>query len=150
MIDKGHQVYRPSKGTLDRLLKTGPHDPHPPASALSGSHGPSGSQEPSHAGPSSSRGPSHHAPKKKGILKFLSQGLFACFNVGRHNVEEIRAHEKYVDEQLLKIEAIQKEIMAKRDIPHSPLRAPMDFSPPPTFYNPWEEMGGPSMMFGAP
>jgi hypothetical protein len=26
----------------------------------------------------------------------------------------------------------------------------MDFSPPPTLYNPWEEMGGPSMMFGAP
>jgi hypothetical protein len=39
--------------------------------------------------------------------------------------------------------------MAKYDMPHSPLRAPMDFSPPPSFYNPWEEMGGPSMMFGA-
>ena len=25
----------------------------------------------------------------------------------------------------------------------------MDFPPPPTFYNPWEEVGGPSMMFGA-
>ena len=82
-------------------------------------------------------------------MKFLSQGFFACFNVERHNAEEIRAHKKYVDEQLLKIEAIQKEIMAKSDIPHSPLRAPMDFPPPPTFYNPWEEMGGPSMMFGA-
>jgi hypothetical protein len=55
-----------------------------------------------------------------------------------------------VDEQLLKIEARQKEIMAKYDMPHSPLRAPMDFPPPPAFYNPWEEMGGPSMMFGAP
>jgi hypothetical protein len=55
-----------------------------------------------------------------------------------------------VDEQLLKIEARQKEIMARYDMPHSPLRAPMDFPPPPKFYNPWEEMGGPSMMFGAP
>jgi hypothetical protein len=26
----------------------------------------------------------------------------------------------------------------------------MDFPPPPTFYNPWEEMCGPSIMFGAP
>jgi hypothetical protein len=70
--------------------------------------------------------------------------------VGRHNTEEIHAHKKYVDEQLLKIEARQKEIMAKNDIPHSPICAPMDFPPPLTFSNPWEEMGGPSMMFGAP
>jgi hypothetical protein len=76
--------------------------------------------------------------------------LFACFNVGRHNAQEIHDHKKHVDEQLLKIEARQKKIMAKYDIPHSPLRAPMDFPPPSTFYNPWEEMGGPSMMFGAP
>jgi hypothetical protein len=69
--------------------------------------------------------------------------------VGHHNAEEIHAHKKYVDEQLLKIEARQKEIMAKSDIPHSPLRTPMDFPPPPTFYNPWDEMGGPSMMVGA-
>jgi hypothetical protein len=69
--------------------------------------------------------------------------------VGRHNTEEIHAHKKYVDEQLLKIEARQKEIMAKNDIPHSPICAPMDFPPPLTFSNPWE-MGGPSMMFGAP
>jgi hypothetical protein len=70
--------------------------------------------------------------------------------VGRHNAQEIHDHKKHVDQQLLKIEARQKEIMAKYDMPHSPLRAPMDFPPPPTFYNPWEEMCGPSMMFGAP
>jgi hypothetical protein len=28
--------------------------------------------------------------------------------------------------------------------------APMDFLTALTFYNPWEEMGGPSIMFGAP
>ena len=149
MTDKSHQVNRPSKGTLDRLLKIGAHAPptSPDADALSGP------ADPSLAGHSSSRGPrgaSHRALKKKGILKFLSQGLLACFNVAKHNAQEIHAHKKHVDEQLLKIEACQKEIMAKNDIPYSPLRAPMDFPPPPTFYNPWEEMGGPSMMFGAP
>jgi hypothetical protein len=30
--------------------------------------------------------------KKKTILNFLSQELFACFNVGRHNAQEIRTH----------------------------------------------------------
>ena len=40
--------------------------------------------------------------------------------------------------------------MAKNDMPYSPLRAPMDFPPPPVFYDPWEEMGGPSMVFGDP
>ena len=96
------------------------------------------------AGPSSSRGPSPALGKKKVIINFISQGLFACFNIGKHNTEEIRAHRQYVDEQLLKIEACQKEIMAKNDMPYSPLRAPMDFPPPPAFYDPWEEMGGPS------
>ena len=117
---------------------------------LSSSHGPAASHNPSQAGPSSSHGPPRAPRKKKGILNFISQGLFACFNVGRHNAKEIHAHKKYVDEQLLKIEARQKEITAKSGIPHPPLREPMDFPPPPTFYNPWEEMGGPSMMFGAP
>jgi hypothetical protein len=149
LTDKGHQVYKPKKGHLERLLKLESHAPRRstqgPSQAPSSSHGPSSSQ-----GPSSSRGPPPRAPKKKGILNFISQGLFACFNVGRHNAEEIQAHKKYVDEQLLKIGIRQKEIMAKSGIPHSPVHAPMDFPPPPTFYNPWEEMGGPSMMFGAP
>jgi hypothetical protein len=149
LTNKGHQVYKPKKGHLERLLKIGSHAPRRstqrPSQAPSSSHGPSTSH-----GPSSSRAPPSRAPKKKGILNFISQGLFACFNLGRHNAEEIHAHKKYVDEQLLKIEAWQKEIMAKSDIPCSSVRAPMDFPPPPTFYNPWEEMGGPSMMFGSP
>jgi hypothetical protein len=70
--------------------------------------------------------------------------------MGRHNAQEIHDHKKHVDEQLLKLEARQKKIIAKYDISHSPLCGPMDFPPPPTFYNPWEEMDGPSMMFGAP
>jgi uncharacterized protein YozE (UPF0346 family) len=130
LTDKGHQVYKQKKGQLQRLLKLGAHAPsrttQGPSQTLSSSHGPSSSQ-----GPSSSR-----APKKKGILSFISQGLFACFNVGRHNVQEIHAHRKYVDEQLLKMEERQKALMAKNNMPHSPIRAPMDFPPPPTFYNP--------------
>ena len=148
MTDKCHPVYRPSKGTLDRLLKIGAHAPSSPDADA-----PPATTDPSQAGPSSSCGPSrtsHRAPKKKGILQFLSQRLFACFNVAKNNSQEIRAHKKHVDEQLLKMETRQKEMMAKYDMPHSPIRAPIDFPPPLVFYDPWEEMGGPSMVFGAP
>jgi hypothetical protein len=97
LIDKGHQVYKPKKGHLQHLLKLGAHAPcrttQGPSQAPSSSYGPSISQ-----GPSSSRGPPPRAPKKKGILCFISQGLFACFNVGRHNAEEMYAHKKYVDD----------------------------------------------------
>ena len=93
------------------------------------------------AGPSSSHGPSPAPGKKKVILNFISQVLFACFNIGKHNTEEIRAHRQYVDEQLLKIETRQKELMAKSDIEHSPVRAPIEFPPSPVFYNPSGELG---------
>ncbi|RLM77883.1 hypothetical protein C2845_PM12G07230 [Panicum miliaceum] len=149
LTDKGHQVYKPKKGQLQCLLKIGAHAPR--RSAQGPLHAPSSSQGPSSSqNPSSSHGPPPHAPKKKGILCFISQGLFACFNVGRHNAQEIHAHRKYVEEQLLKMEERQKTLMAKNDMPHSLIRAPMDFPPPTTFYNPWEELGSSSMMFGAP
>jgi hypothetical protein len=132
LTDKGHQVYKPKKGQLERLLKLGAHAPRcfaqGPSHAPSSSHGPSSSQ-----GPSSSHGPPPRAPKKKGILSFISQGLFACFNVDCHNAQEIHAHREYVDEQLLKMEERQKALMAKNDMPLSPIHAPMDFPPPPTF-----------------
>jgi hypothetical protein len=71
LTDKGHQVYKPKKGHLERLLKIGAHAPRhatqgPPHAPLS-SHAPSSSQ-----GHSSSRGPPPRAPKKKGILSFIS------------------------------------------------------------------------------
>ena len=53
-----------------------------------------------------------------------------------------------MDKQILKLENRQKDIMAKLEMPHSPPRDPMDFPPPPVFYNPWEELGGSSMAFG--
>ena len=55
-----------------------------------------------------------------------------------------------MDEQLLKIETRQKARMAKNDIEHSLVRAPMEFPPPPVFYNPWGEMGDFSSMYGGP
>jgi hypothetical protein len=76
--------------------------------------------------------------KKKIIFNFLSQGLFACFNVGKHNAQEIRAHQQHVDEQLIKLETRQKALLAQHNIEHSPVCEPMDFPPPPTLYNPWE------------
>ena len=123
LADKSHQVYKLSKGTLERLLKLVLmlHLLH-----HSISHGLAAPHGPSYDGLSSSSGP-HCAPKKKGILNFKSQGLFACFNVGRHNTEEIRSHKQYVDEQLLKIEARQKELMAKQDILHHRLGLPWIF-----------------------
>jgi len=84
------------------------------------------------------------------MLNFISHGLFACFNIGKHNAEEIRAHRQHVDEQLLKIETRQKALMAKNDMEHSPVRATMEFPPPPVFYNPWGEMGDFSSMYGGP
>ena len=44
-----------------------------------------------------------------------------------------------MDEELLKLERRQKEIMAKVELPHSPIRAPRDFPTPPKIYNPWDD-----------
>jgi hypothetical protein len=85
--------------------------------------------------------------------EFSVSSLKACLHAsmwGRYNAQEIHAHRKYVDEQLLKMEERQKALMAKNDMPHSPISAPMDFPSPPTFYTPWEQIGNSSMMFGAP
>ena len=40
--------------------------------------------------------------------------------------------------------------MAKSDIEHSPVRAPMEFPPSPVFYNSWGELGDFSSMYGGP
>ena len=150
LADQNHLVYRPSKGTVDRLLKISTHAHPRRTRGQSSSQAPGSSVDPSKAGPSSSRGPSRAPGKKKGMLNFISRGLFACFNIGKHNAEEIHAHRQYVDEQLLKIEMRQKALMAKSDIEHSPVRAPMEFPPPPVFYNPWGEMGDFSSIYGGP
>ena len=44
-----------------------------------------------------------------------------------------------MDEELLKFERRQKEIMAKVDLPHSLVREPRDFPTPPRVYNPWDD-----------
>jgi hypothetical protein len=115
----------------------GKHAPPRPSSFA----GPSSGGLSTHDAPSSSQGPSRskgHVPpgKKKSIFNFLSQGLFACFNVGKHNAQEIHAHRQYVDEQLIKLETRQKNLLTQHNIEHSPVRGPMDFPPPLVFYNP--------------
>ena len=44
-----------------------------------------------------------------------------------------------MDEELLKFERRHKEIMAKVDLPYSPVREPRDFPTPPRVYNPWDD-----------
>ena len=44
-----------------------------------------------------------------------------------------------MDEELLKFERRQKEIMAKVDLPYSPVREPRDFPTSPRVYNPWDD-----------
>jgi hypothetical protein len=70
--------------------------------------------------------------------------------MGKHNAQDIRAHRQHVDEQLIKLETRQKALLAQHNIEHSPICEPMDFPPPPTFYNPWEIYSNTSMMYGAP
>jgi hypothetical protein len=53
-----------------------------------------------------------------------------------------------MDEELLKIERRQKELMAKVDIPHSPVREPQDFPSPPSIYNPWDDYVPQEYQFG--
>jgi hypothetical protein len=151
LTDKPHPWYKPNKGNVERLLKLGKHAPPRPTSSGGPSTGGPSTYEPpsSSLGPSASRG-TVPPGKKKSIFNFLSQGLFACFNVGKHNAQEIRAHRQHVDEQLIKLETRQKALLAQHNIEHSPVREPMDFPPPPVFYNPSEIYGDTSMMYGAP
>ena len=44
-----------------------------------------------------------------------------------------------MDEALLKLEKRQKEIMAKVDLPFSPVCEPRDFPTPPRVYNLWDD-----------
>ena len=44
-----------------------------------------------------------------------------------------------MEEELLKLERRQKEIMAKVELPHSPICVPRDFPTPPRIYNPWDD-----------
>ena len=57
-------------------------------------------------------------------------------------------HRKYMDEELLKFERRQKEIMAKVDLPDSPVREPRDFPTPPRVYNPWDDYAPQDHPFG--
>jgi hypothetical protein len=117
LTDKPHAWYKPNKGNIERLLKLGNHAP-PRATSSGGpsTGGPSTYEPPSSSlGPSASRG-TVPPGKKKSIFNFLSQGLFACFNVGKHNAQEIHAHRQHIDEQLIKLVTRQKALFAQHNI----------------------------------
>jgi hypothetical protein len=48
------------------------------------------------------------------------------------------------------MDARQKALLDQANIEHSPVREFEDYPPPPNFYNPWEEYGETSMMYGVP
>ena len=156
-----HLSYHSTKGKIEQSLHIGRHNtstdpkgPFPgaysstftPGASSSAAAPPPSSGAPSSSqaapaaptGPSTSRG--RRAPKsKKGKLEYIAQGIFACFNMCRQNSQEIREHRRYMDEALLKLEKRQKEIIAKVDLPFSPVREPRDFPTPPRVYNPWDD-----------
>ena len=131
-----HMPYRTSKGKIEQPLHIGTHSTkieplgdfpsaYPSSFAL-GAPGASSSRaapspppaRPSTAGPSTSRG--HRASKgKKSKLTMIAEGVFACFNMCRQNAQEIRDLKKRLDEEHLKLERRQKELMTKADLPHS-------------------------------
>jgi hypothetical protein len=99
LTDKPHRWYKPNKGNIECLLKLGKHAP-PRATSSGGpsTGGPSTYEPPSSSlGQSASRG-TVPLGKKKSIFNFLSHGLFACFNVGKYNGQEICDHRQHVDE----------------------------------------------------
>jgi hypothetical protein len=143
-----HSPYRTSKGKIEQALHIGNHNSEiTPLGEFPGAYpstfapgassfGATPSSPP--AGPFTSRG--HKASRaKKSKLTVIAQGVFACFNMCRQNAQEMCEHRKYMDEELLKLERRQKEIMAKVDLPHSPVREPRDFPTPPRVYNPWDD-----------
>jgi hypothetical protein len=142
-----HMAYRSNKGKIEQTLHIAGHGtgilasgPFLGAYALNFTPGASSSQAapPSLTAPSTSRG-RKASKSKKGKLSFIAQGIFACFNMCRQNAHEIQEHRRYMDEELLKLERRQKELMAKVDIPHSPVREPRDFPSRPSIYNPWDD-----------
>ena len=57
-------------------------------------------------------------------------------------------HRRDKDEELLKLERRQKEIMAKVDLLHSPICEPRDFPTPPRVYNLWDDFAPQDHSFG--
>ena len=151
-----HVSYHSSKGKIEQTLHIGTHNTgippsgpfpsaYPPTSAPApGASSSRGAPSSSRAAPSSPAGPStSHGRKaskgKKDKLDFIAQGIFACFNMSRQNSQEIREHRIYMDEELLKLERRQKEIMVKVELPHSPICVLRDFPTPTRIYNRWDD-----------
>ena len=140
--------YHTSKGKIEQTLHIGTHitgiDPlgdflgaYSSSFALGASPSRVAPMSPP-AGPSTSWG--HKASKaKKSKLTIIAQGVFACFNMCCQNAQEIRDLKKRLDEEHLKLERRQKELMAKANLPRSPVREPWDYPTPPKVHNPWDD-----------
>jgi hypothetical protein len=159
--NKIHDSYKTKKGKLEQMMKIGSHasgiapmGPLPGAYPIDGPSGgsvhagascslaPFSSQDPSFA-PLPHHGASHTygVPKaKKNKMDFMAQGLFACFNMLRHEASEREKLTKWMVEEAHKQERRQKEIYAKLDMPHSPVHEPQVFTPPSPIDNPWENL----------
>ena len=147
-----HVSYHTTKGNIEQALHIGNHSTgiepsgpfpgaYPPTSAsapsASSSRGSPSSSRAAHSSPGPSTSHGRKASKgKKGKLDYIAQVFFACFNMCRQNSQEIREHGRYMDEELLKLEKRQQEIIAKVDLPYSPVREPRNFPTPPRVYNP--------------
>jgi len=147
LADQVHTPYHSAPGKIAQLLKLR-NKAYEPVQAPPSSHGASSSRAPQ--APSTSHVPlSSSGTGKKGKLDSILQGVFACFNMCKQNSQDIRDTRQFLDEEMLKFERRQKEIMTKVDLPHSPIREPREFPPPPSFYNPWEGTSQ-GYTFGAP
>jgi hypothetical protein len=151
-----HMAYRSNKGKIEQTLHIASHSTGIPASgpfpgAYTSNFTPGASS--SRAAPSSPAGPSTSrrrkaSKSKQGKLSFIAQGIFACLNMCHQNAQEMREHRRYMDEELLKMERRPKQLMAKVDIPHSPVREPRYFPSPPPIYNPWDDYVPQEYQFG--
>jgi hypothetical protein len=73
-------------------------------------------------------------------LDFIAQGLFSYFNLCRQNAREFEETRKLMAKVFHKCEKWQKEIYAKLNMPHSPVREPRVFPPLSPIANPWEDL----------
>ena len=158
--DTEHKSYTTPKGKLAESFRLGKHQtgldpkgPLPGAYSIDGfgDVGASSSQAPpsapSHGStldqlPVKNAYHSHGVPRnKKGKFDFIAKGLFACFNMGRQHARERARDREWMAEEIHRTEQRQKEIYAKLEMPHSPVRPLRTFDPPSPIANPWENLG---------
>lgn len=131
ITDRAHNAYKPYKKTVMNFIAEVEPSPAPQG------------QGPSSSAPSSSHMATlprakSKASKPKSGFSFIARGLQALTNICKKNSVDIYESNKRFDHELWKVEKRQKEMMAHANLPHSPLREPFDFGPPPVFDTPWD------------